>query len=588
MKILKKGFVITILAILATGVFSACCKDKNKVVFSDIYLNNQVITQYSEAEKLFTLPQGVYVYYSSSGGSNNYSDAYLEDFGGFLVMQSRIVGGAKKTFYGVWGVDGNMKVPVDYVNYYAVYDKIAVQDAAGNCYVYSSDGKVILKTITDAEGYVSIVNADGAAVVPASKFTAEHAKDVFYPISNDYIAVRSNIGFSAIADSDGKIIVSELKGKPSVFKAVDDYLVRSVTENNIKTVSIYDLSNNGKQLPKGSFTASSASATLSVVYLGDDNFYCYDAYKGTESDYDFTNLKGEYYKASLWMYNAKDDSVSYLSGSVIYSTVINDYYLAESDLPVDKYLKHGYSYVSVAMVKQKDKSTLYDQFIINSSGEAVVSMLDTLGGDIDYDTQGESYRDVLLTYVGEIGFSSSTSGDLRLYDKDGNIVLSKGDAEYSDVFYNGGVVVACKTVDGVSYYVAMDLSGKEIVSYDRKYTAMTPYIGEYAIAEYTDLNGTKQCVVLDKSGTSVSGDVYYSGSAAKRSYFYKDGIYITKTVTSQKYQLKNFSGDRIDVPEADNVVIVQYGISDLFYYTINTVQYSDGTSDKQYEVYRVK
>ena len=71
MKILKKCFVITILAILATGVFSACCKDKNKVVFSDIYLNNQVITQYSEAEKLFTLPQGVYVYYSSSGGSNN-------------------------------------------------------------------------------------------------------------------------------------------------------------------------------------------------------------------------------------------------------------------------------------------------------------------------------------------------------------------------------------------------------------------------------------------------------------------------------------------------------------------------------------
>ena len=149
-------------------------------------------------------------------------------------------------------------------------------------------------------------------------------------------------------------------------------------------------------------------------------------------------------------------------------------------------------------------------------------------------------------------------------------------------------MVACKTVDGVSYYVAMDLSGKEIVSYDRKYTAMTPYIGEYAIAEYIDLNGTKQCVVLDKNGTSVSGDVYYSGSSAKRSYFYKDGIYITKTVASQKYQLKNFSGDRIDVPEADNVVIVQYGISDLFYYTINTVQYSDGTSDKQYEVYRVK
>lgn len=554
---MKKLFITVLLVILSVAGLYGCRPDvvtEEKVTFDKIFVSNSAISSYTSANSLFSLPEGCTLYYT--GTAKDYSTSYVTTMEAFLVRKSVTTGETTTVYYGMYGKTGNVVVPVNYIDFAVYYGYILVGDSEGKGYLYNKNGQIVVSAASTS--YIQ-------------------------PISADYIAVRTVAGWCNIYNSSGEKVKNssnaeiEIKGLPTDFKAVDNYIIKSVTVNKIPEAYIYDLTA-GVWKANGKFDfVESSSYSLDVYYLGNGKFYCYTLNsEATVDSYDFQNISGDYCLSEIWIYDAVQDTITYQNKSVLYSSIINSYYYEETSslLDINSQLQKGYSFVSAALVVQADKTTAYDQYIMDSNCKVLVSMLATLGDNVEYNASEDDYRDVLLTYIGDIGFSNTTSGNLKIYDKYGNVILNKEDATYSGVFVNNGVITALKTqtVGGTetSYYVAYDLQGNEIIPASRRYTSLTAFVGGYALAEYKDSSSKLKIVMVDINGVPSTPDVnaIKNSSQTVTGYYYKTGVYVFKNSTTSKYGLKAFDGTVLVSDTADNVIIAKYGIKEIFFCTI--------------------
>lgn len=558
----NKKLVLILLAAVLLISLCACKKDvpdeKEIISYDNIFVQQEAVSPYASAELLTTLEEGVIPYVNTN---KNYDNAYIDAYG-LLILQRTVSveGGSSYTAYGFYSTkEKRLIIPVDFVEFSVNYGFIAVRKSDGKCSLYDVLGNAIFP---ESAGF-SATEVDGA----------------FRPISKDYIAVRASGGnYVNIYDKNGAVVSASnggqlrYAGRVSELRAVDDYLVRTIaaTKTTPKKVSIFKIGEDELV----SITGETVTSNVNAFYLGNGNFYCYDIYEGSSAGYQY-KADDVYYKATVWTYNAVSGEKKVLPLDTVFTVIINSYYAEEEGLTLDieSLVKEGYSFVSVGYTRDAEKNATFDQFIIDSDMNILLSMSSKLGTNVEYSADNEAYRDVLLTYIDDVGFSTTSVGELMLYDLYGNVVLRKAGV-YMNTFYNSGIVTAAVGYEEgdkiVYYYGAFDLTGKEIFNaYYCKYAKMTPYVGNYALAETVDAKGNNICVLVDKSGIEhpVGGTIALTSSSK---FIYKTGCYAVKeTVSGTTYGIKAYDGTMVLDARFKNLVIASYGTNIVLVYAVD-------------------
>lgn len=475
---------------------------------------------------------------------------------------------------GLYDLKGKEVLPINFTEISVKQGYILAREQGGNVILAKPNGEVVLTATPKDSGY-EIKNAKGETLALSLNFdTSNDMSLLIRPMSGKYVAIRTNVQKVAFVGADGKIVAAtEYEGNMSEFKTVDDYVVRNFTENSLPTVCVYRIGEKAV-VSGGRIVAATEDAVLNVTYVGGNNFYCAEMVKlakssasdeTAEEDYDYIDLSGNKCKISIFGFNAKTGEKKTMSDEMIFSSIVNGYYEEESGIEISKYLNDGFSYVSVGLVKTDGKKTQFEAFIIDENFNVVASMT-TEYGKFNPSADGTAYRDMLIEYSGGIGIGvTNEKGPLAVYDRNGKCVLFKDDASYSKISFGGGVVTALKTAaDGTARYVAYGLDGSEIVGFEQGFTALTKFVGGYAVGVAKNYSSSTDCLIVAADGKVYPSQTY----ASKSTYFYCPGAQVSKN-SEGKFGLLSVAEIPVLLVDyvADNVILTNYDGGVVIYYT---------------------
>ena len=568
---MKRKIALTIFIVLTLSLAAAflpACNKTPKYTVSDIYKSHAQESGFTSATKILDFPEGVKPYGGKSS-KINYANAYLPSVNCLVVQKTD---GSK--LLGLYDLKGKEVLPINFTEISVKQGYILAREQGGNVILAGPNGEVVLSATPKDSGY-EIKNAKGETLALSLNFdTSNDMSLLIRPMSAKYVAVRTNVQKVAFVGADGQIVAAtEYEGNMSEFKTVDDYVVRSFTENSLPTVCVYRIGEKAV-VSGGRIVAATEDAVLNVTYVGGNNFYCAEMVKlakssasgeTAEEDYDYIDLSGNKCKISIFGFNAKTGEKKTMSDEMIFSSIVNGYYEEESGIEISKYLNDGFSYVSVGLVKTDGKKTQFEAFIIDENFNVVASMT-TEYGKFNPSADGTAYRDMLIEYSGGIGIGvTNEKGPLAVYDRNGKCVLFKDDASYSKISFGGGVVTALKTTaDGTARYVAYGLDGSEIVGFEQGFTALTKFVGGYAIGVAKNYSSSSDCLIVAADGKVYPSQTY----ASKSTYFYCPGAQVSKN-SEGKFGLLSVAEIPVLLVDyvADNVILTNYDGGVVIYYT---------------------
>ena len=568
---MKRKIALTIFIVLTLSLAAAflpACNKTPKYTVSDIYKSHAQESGFTSATKILDFPEGVKPYGGKSS-KINYANAYLPSVNCLVVQKTD---GSK--LLGLYDLKGKEVLPINFTEISVKQGYILAREQGGNVILAKPNGEVVLSATPKDSGY-EIKNAKGETLALSLNFdTSNDMSLLIRPMSAKYVAVRTNVQKVAFVGADGQIVAAtEYEGNMSEFKTVDDYVVRSFTENSLPTVCVYRIGEKAV-VSGGRIVAATEDAVLNVTYVGGNNFYCAEMVKlakssasdeTAEEDYDYIDLSGNKCKISIFGFNAKTGEKKTMSDEMIFSSIVNGYYEEESGIEISKYLNDGFSYVSVGLVKTDGKKTQFEAFIIDENYNVVASMT-TEYGKFNPSADGTAYRDMLIEYSGGIGIGvTNEKGPLAVYDRNGKCVLFKDDASYSKISFGGGVVTALKTAaDGTARYVAYGLDGSEIVGFEQGFTALTKFVGGYAVGVAKNYSSSTDCLIVAADGKVYPSQTY----ASKSTYFYCPGAQVSKN-SEGKFGLLSVAEIPVLLVDyvADNVILTNYDGGVVIYYT---------------------
>lgn len=568
---MKRKIALTIFIVLTLSLAAAflpACNKTPKYTVSDIYKSHAQESGFTSATKILDFPEGVKPYGGKSS-KINYANAYLPSVNCLVVQKTD---GSK--LLGLYDLKGKEVLPINFTEISVKQGYILAREQGGNVILAGPNGEVVLSATPKDSGY-EIKNAKGETLALSLNFDASNDMSLLIrPMSAKYVAVRTNVQKVAFVGADGKIVAAtEYEGNMSEFKTVEDYVVRSFTENSLPTVCVYRIGEKAV-VSGGRIVAATEDAVLNVTYVGGNNFYCAEMVKlakssasdeTAEEDYDYIDLSGNKCKISIFGFNAKTGEKKTMSDEMIFSSIVNGYYEEESGIEISKYLNDGFSYVSVGLVKTDGKKTQFEAFIIDENFNVVASMT-TEYGKFNPSADGTAYRDMLIEYSGGIGIGvTNEKGPLAVYDRNGKCVLFKDDASYSKISFGGGVVTALKTAaDGTARYVAYGLDGSEIVGFEQGFTALTKFVGGYAVGVAKNYSSSTDCLIVAADGKVYPSQTY----ASKSTYFYCPGAQVSKN-SEGKFGLLSVAEIPVLLVDyvADNVILTNYDGGVVIYYT---------------------
>ena len=568
---MKRKIALTIFIVLTLSLAAAflpACNKTPKYTVSDIYKSHAQESGFTSATKILDFPEGVKPYGGKSS-KINYANAYLPSVNCLVVQKTD---GSK--LLGLYDLKGKEVLPINFTEISVKQGYILAREQGGNVILAGPNGEVVLTATPKDSGY-EIKNAKGETLALSLNFdTSNDMSLLIRPMSAKYVAVRTNVQKVAFVGADGQIVAAtEYEGNMSEFKTVDDYVVRSFTENSLPTVCVYRIGEKAV-VSGGRIVAATEDAVLNVTYVGGNNFYCAEMVKlakssasdeTAEEDYDYIDLSGNKCKINIFGFNAKTGEKKTMSDEMIFSSIVNGYYEEESGIEISKYLNDGFSYVSVGLVKTDGKKTQFEAFIIDENFNVVASMT-TEYGKFNPSADGTAYRDMLIEYSGGIGIGvTNEKGPLAVYDRNGKCVLFKDDASYSKISFGGGVVTALKTAaDGTARYVAYGLDGSEIVGFEQGFTALTKFVGGYAVGVAKNYSSSTDCLIVAADGKVYPSQTY----ASKSTYFYCPGAQVSKN-SEGKFGLLSVAEIPVLLVDyvADNVILTNYDGGVVIYYT---------------------
>lgn len=560
--------VFIVLTLSLAAAFLPACNKTPKYTVSDVYKSHAQESGFTSATKILDFPEGVKPYGGKSS-KINYANAYLPSVKCLVVQKTD---GSK--LLGLYDLKGKEVLPINFTEISVKQGYILAREQGGNVILAKPNEEVVLSATPKDSGY-EIKNAKGETLALSLNFdTSNDMSLLIRPMSAKYVAVRTNVQKVAFVGADGKIVAAtEYEGNMSEFKTVDDYVVRSFTENSLPTVCVHRIGEKAV-VSGGRIVAATEDAVLNVTYVGGNNFYCAEMVKlakssasdeTAEEDYDYIDLSGNKCKINIFGFNAKTGEKKTMSDEMIFSSIVNGYYEEESGIEISKYLNDGFSYVSVGLVKTDGKKTQFEAFIIDENFNVVASMT-TEYGKFNPSADGTAYRDMLIEYTGGIGIGvTNEKGPLAVYDRNGKCVLFKDDASYSKISFGGGVVTALKTMaDGTARYVAYGLDGSEIVGFEQGFTALTKFVGGYAVGVAKNYSSSSDCLVVAADGKVYPSQTY----ASKSTYFYCPGAQVSKN-SEGKFGLLSVAEIPVLLVDyvADNVILTNYDGGVVIYYT---------------------
>lgn len=560
--------VFIVLTLSLAAAFLPACNKTPKYTVSDIYKSHAQESGFTSATKILDFPEGVKPYGGKSS-KINYANAYLPSVNCLVVQKTD---GSK--LLGLYDLKGKEVLPINFTEISVKQGYILAREQGGNVILAKPNGEVVLSATPKDSGY-EIKNAKGETLALSLNFdTSNDMSLLIRPMSAKYVAVRTNVQKVAFVGADSQIVAAtEYEGNMSEFKTVDDYVVRSFTENSLPTVCVYRIGEKAV-VSGGRIVAATEDAVLNVTYVGGNNFYCAEMVKlakssasdeTAEEDYNYIDLSGNKCKISIFGFNAKTGEKKTMSDEMIFSSIVNGYYEEESGIEISKYLNDGFSYVSVGLVKTDGKKTQFEAFIIDENFNVVASMT-TEYGKFNPSADGTAYRDMLIEYSGGIGIGvTNEKGPLAVYDRNGKCVLFKDDASYSKISFGGGVVTALKTAaDGTARYVAYGLDGSEIVGFEQGFTALTKFVGGYAVGVAKNYSSSTDCLIVAADGKVYPSQTY----ASKSTYFYCPGAQVSKN-SEGKFGLLSVAEIPVLLVDyvADNVILTNYDGGVVIYYT---------------------
>lgn len=560
--------VFIVLTLSLAAAFLPACNKTPKYTVSDVYKSHAQESGFTSATKILDFPEGVKPYGGKSS-KINYANAYLPSVNCLVVQKTD---GSK--LLGLYDLKGKEVLPINFTEISVKQGYILAREQGGNVILAKPNGEVVLTATPKDSGY-EIKNAKGETLALSLNFdTSNDMSLLIRPMSAKYVAVRTNVQKVAFVGADGQIVAAtEYEGNMSEFKTVDDYVVRSFTENSLPTVCVYRIGEKAV-VSGGRIVAATEDAVLNVTYVGGNNFYCAEMVKlakssasdeTAEEDYDYIDLSGNKCKINIFGFNAKSGEKKTMSDEMIFSSIVNGYYEEESGIEISKYLNDGFSYVSVGLVKTDGKKTQFEAFIIDENFNVVASMT-TEYGKFNPSADGTAYRDMLIEYTGGIGIGvTNEKGPLAVYDRNGKCVLFKDDASYSKISFGGGVVTALKTTaDGTARYVAYGLDGSEIVGFEQGFTALTKFVGGYAVGVAKNYSSSSDCLIVAADGKVYPSQTY----ASKSTYFYCPGAQVSKN-SEGKFGLLSVAEIPVLLVDyvADNVILTNYDEGVVIYYT---------------------
>lgn len=553
------AIVIIFICVAMFATFSACNSSTENSMLT-IYKNRSNVGEFTKAEYLGTLPVGYRVLTSTTNYA--YSEyGYQKELDGFIVYNENglnfIKTGASDVYF--QNLSFNIKqIHVYYGNIFMMTSdtKILVYDYDNDKWLYGTDNPLCVPPTINRSisTYVYAISKDYFLTISSPEvFKKQFGVDKEFATS--YFVFHSN--GNMVGRIDATATVSSKLGSVDGF---DTYaVVNNITGSNGKETRIFNLTgltskNQNLIEPNYNGVFSYASGTnngLEVTYFGNGKFLVHIEEEGDETDYFYKDEKDEYWKVRRYIFHADTGTRETYRSDTLFLSIENEYYKYSTTKTYDtsQFLQPGYSYVSYGIVRDKDKTVSYDEFIIKNSDFTIVNSLTKNYGSVEFpDTDAISLKELLLFYVGGIGVVQSQTGVLNIYNTEGEVIASNNEHMYQSATYNSGMIV-CTIVDEENssdsstalLYGAVNTKGQITVPFI--YDSLTLFTGFYAIGQRDDENGDASYYLVGKNGyevflgnsKSVSED--YSFHINNNGGIYKTGCYVYSYVNDKGTKL---------------------------------------------------
>lgn len=576
--VIKCIAIVAALAVVFGALFllAACNKNKAKTV-DDIYKSASSPAEFTDIQWEFNLPAGWSVLTDpySATSANKSDTGYISELNGFVVRKGSVAGaplsirlcGSEKAYY----QDGEpgMLFP-DYLGITALSvgnGFIACKFNDGTAGVFDYNGRTVLSSSKLNKTSSTSVTLDSMLKVLGGGLIAVHSN---YDINgeNGYTSIYRPYYNSSNLSDCGKLVcrvansannLSYVLGFEGKYVSVtgnsdgiglyripdDSTTVRNLNGNDNLSLLV---SSNGKSNYKSE-----------VTYIGGGKFYISEDWTVDKSD-DYTYYDGsKYYVVQRRIYRPDRDSVSDFNSDKIFMQLTNNYYDGGKieGFDTSSYLKDGYTYVAYGLTVV-NKLALYDQFILDSDLNIVMSLTGNFGITLDEKRDEVGTFDLILFNMDGYSYVPYYPSEVAIYKGSEKVGSNK---EFTTQIVNqelcNGILIAA-IIDATDstgtsvLYGAFDVYGNKII--DFKYNMLSAFRGNYSIARrYDEDKGTARLYIIGSDGKEITS--MSDGStpladivnAEGGGYVYKVGCYMFSVKDAQNnrslYGIKNFNPD---------------------------------------------
>lgn len=616
----KKIFLLlTIVVILAFSLLG-CTPN---VRLSDIYVNHAELTEFDGARLEGVIPSGFTIAYGFNKNNKNESP--------FFTTHNWVIIANKNS-----------------MTQLAVYDyknrSFVVGEKDKFCYEIKKNENFIIYQETSSSD-VMLRDCKSTNVINLKEQGINKISDVKIPSQNSDIFVYNTSNHIKVYDAQGHIFQIKIRVNGSYCPEVavyDNYIVQSnnTLESSIVVIyaipeSRYPHNENSESNPAKDAIFSSSRVYPS--YIGNGKFYVFMQDLENTDNFQFKD-GNQGYKGKVKIYNAKTETIEKeYSDSKYYKRIISSQTellnneFGDLQVSINDVLNTGYKFAEGISINPTTKAAEFDQFILNSNNEVVMSLTGRHGSDIKLNKDRvQGISPLMLLFIDGKGFSPNTAlGGFRIINIDGTTAFEKHDGFYQNLFYNNNALVLKKVVDfkgtvlNQTRYGAFDSNGKQIIEF--KYDYMTPFIDDYALATddylvekvdgkdvvtnikindiYLDVkdglyhrpdgtafakdfkpqsaNKITKAYRIDKLGNAV--EIEDMAHTRTNKLVFKVGAYVSKNADG-KYNVKNAKGDKIfnenfdevfsdvviDRPNLDEVTICGTRNGQVYIYTLTS------------------
>ena len=308
-----------------------------------------------------------------------------------------------------------------------------------------------------------------------------------------------------------------------------------------------------------------------VTYIGGGEFLVHEDWTVEKED-GYTYYDGnDYYVFRRKIYNAANDTLrDYTANSdKVFLKLTNEYYdSSKIGIDVKQYLKDGYMYAAYGL-NLVDKKGFYDQYILDSNLNVVMSLTGNFGTTLDgQDKDTVSVFDLVMTASDGNYYVPYLPSKVAVYTSSGEKIGENTTYDLKSQNIANNTIIACiKDPDGSDddLYTIFDLKGNELTfEYTlesgkvrrQKYSQIAAFRGFYTIAQRPNEDGVSTYYLIGRNGVEI--DKMSDGSepladiatTASNAAIFKIGCYMFKKKTTDAdgnditlYGIKNFNAN---------------------------------------------